>query len=300
MQINLFRDRFGELAFETLRYINLLTPPGIRWRVNRRLRTAARRVGKSLPKKIVNCPPGFKINVSMNEWIGSHIAFERTYEPGLAKLLDSVISEQAHFVDVGANIGFFTLLAACKISEKGRVSAIEANPLTAQQLRDNIELNGYSKKVDVYEVAAWSKQDTLRFNIAPAGKSGEASVREVEDSSGSCQVTAAALDDIIPYIEYPITAIKFDVEGAELEAIKGARKIISEQHPVIFLELSNKYLGQLDAKSSDLINLLTDEYSYQIFLYDQQGNKTPLTPKHISKEMGDFQYNLICMQQEKH
>ena len=300
MQIDSLLHRFHGFAFETLRYVNLLTPDGIRWRINRRLRTAARQVGKNLANRIVHCPPGFKINVSMNEWIGSHIAFERTYEPGLAKLLENLLTKHSHFVDVGANIGFFSLLAACKISEQGRVSAIEANPQTAQLLRDNIELNSYTDRIDVYEIAAWSKPETLQFNIPPTGKSGEASIRELENCSSTCEVTAAALDDIIPYTKHPVTAIKFDVEGAELEAIKGASKIIGEQRPVIFLELSPNFLSQLDAKSLEVIDLLTGKFSYQLFLYDQDGITTEFTDKHIAKEVSDVQYNLVCMQSTHH
>ena len=288
----------NRIAYETIRQVHQCIPERIRWRYTRSMRSVARRLAKPLPPQIVRCRQGFRMKVTMDDWIGLHIAFEGTYESGLATLLEQLLSEDSHFVDVGANIGYFTLLAATKISNRGRVSAIEAIPQNAAELRNNVQLNGFENKVQIHEIAAWSKEELLEFNVPPPGKAGMASVRAVSNSTSTCQVSAKRLDAVIPYTEYPVSVMKFDVEGAEKEAILGASEILSQQRPIVFLELTQKYLEQLGTSSEVLVKLLQSEFNYDIFLYDEAGALAPLLADHISASAGEFQHNVLCFPRE--
>lgn len=139
--------------------------------------------------------------------------------------------EGAVFVDVGANVGYYTLVASKLVGAMGRVYAIEPVPSTATLLRVNVKLNGCSNVV-VYEVAAWSTRGSLTLKI-PASMYGYASaVRE----GASVTVCASTLDDILQD-EASIHLIKIDVEGAELDVLKGAQSVLRRTRYVV-LELS--------------------------------------------------------------
>ena len=143
----------------------------------------------------------------------------------------SCLREGAVFVDVGANVGYYTLVASKLVGAVGRVYSIEPVPSTAAVLRVNVELNGCGNIV-VREVAAWSARECLTLKI-PASMYGYASV--VREGT-SVTVVASTLDDILRD-ETWIHLIKIDVEGAELEVLKGARSVLRRTRYVI-LELS--------------------------------------------------------------
>ena len=143
----------------------------------------------------------------------------------------SRLREGVVFVDVGANVGYYTLVASKFVGAVGRVYSIEPVPSTAAVLRVNVKLNGCNNVV-VREVAAWSARGRLVLKI-PASMYGYASaVRE----GASVTVDASTLDDILRD-ESSIQLIKIDVEGAELEVLRGAQSVLRRTRYVV-LELS--------------------------------------------------------------
>jgi FkbM family methyltransferase len=143
----------------------------------------------------------------------------------------SRLREGAVFVDVGANVGYYTLVASKLVGTAGHVYAIEPVPSTAAFLRVNVKLNGCNNVV-VREVAAWSARGRLVLKI-PASMYGCASaVRE----GSSVIVKTSTLDDILRD-EGSIYLIKIDVEGAELEVLRGSQSVLRRTRYVV-LELS--------------------------------------------------------------
>jgi len=143
----------------------------------------------------------------------------------------SRLREGAVFVDVGANVGYYTLVASKLVGAVGRVYAIEPVPSTATLLRVNVKLNGCNNVV-VYEVAAWSTRGSLTLKI-PASMYGCASAVR---GGASIVVDASTLDDTLRD-ETSIDLIKIDVEGAELEVLRGAQNVLRRTRYVV-LELS--------------------------------------------------------------
>jgi FkbM family methyltransferase len=143
----------------------------------------------------------------------------------------SRLREGAVFVDVGANVGYYTLVASKLVGVVGRVYAIEPVPSTATLLRVNVKLNGCSNVV-VYEVAAWSTRGSLTLKILASMYGYASAVRE----GASVTVDASTLDDILRD-EASIHLIKIDVEGAELDVLKGAQSTLCRTRYMV-LELS--------------------------------------------------------------
>lgn len=167
--------------------------------------------------------------------IGHSIRETKTWEPGEGRFLRSVLRSGMNVIDVGANIGYFTLLMARSVSPDGRVLAVEAEPWVLQILRANIELNRLSR-VEVLPVAAHRVPGLLTMKRNPDNQGASTGVT----MGGSWQTTpaqAVRLDDVLdPHM--PIDVIKIDIEGMDHAAVDGLRRTILRWQPTVLVELN--------------------------------------------------------------
>jgi FkbM family methyltransferase len=169
----------------------------------------------------------------------------------------SLLSKSVEFVrpggvvwDVGANIGLFSFASAGLAGPQGRVFAFEPDLLLVKLLRRSARLNADSAPVDVIPCAITSSLSLLRFNIAERsrasnhldgfGRSQTGGVREVQTVMG------VSLDWMAELVPMP-DVLKIDVEGAELEVIRGAAKLLKTKRPVILLETSQNSWEEISA-----------------------------------------------------
>ena len=140
--------------------------------------------------------------------------------------------------DIGANIGFFSLLAARLVGARGCVVAFEADPAVATRLREHVARNAVSTII-VEERAVWSETRDVPFVRSDPTVSPDLGLGHVEShpaATGSISVAAVALDDYVGRAPHP-DFVKCDVEGAEVEVFRGARRLLGEARPVIVCEL---------------------------------------------------------------
>lgn len=168
-------------------------------------------------------------------------------------------------VDVGANIGYFTLLAANLVGAQGRVVAVEAHPDLFELLRRNVVMNGHRSLVTLCNAAAWSSPGRLPFHrrvgyasnssLASAGATG---LQQLGDSEETCEVEAVVLDDVLSGLDR-IDVLKIDVEGAEIKAFHGLSRTI-ESHPEmqVMFEWSPEQLQLMGDRPSELVDLLAE------------------------------------------
>lgn len=137
------------------------------------------------------------------------------------------------FVDVGANIGYYTVLAARRVQPAGSVVAIEAVPESARQLERNLRANGIEGVRLVQAVASARSGQVTELRI-PRGRFGLASTRRASSGQGSLRVSAptVALDDICRDLSV-IRVMKVDVEGAELDVLRGAEETLRRTERVV-------------------------------------------------------------------
>lgn len=138
------------------------------------------------------------------------------------------------FVDVGANVGYYTILASEIVGDSGRVIAVEPVPETAAVMNSNVGLN-HAANVDVVPKACWSARGTVSIWV-PSGPYGLASLK-ARRARGSLQsVEAVTLDELCQGISQ-IRLIKIDVEGAEHEVLLGATETLAKTEFLV-VELS--------------------------------------------------------------
>lgn len=151
-----------------------------------------------------------------------------SYEPEQTALFVRHVRPGGTFLDVGAHVGFYTLLGSRLVGGDGRVWAFEPDPTNAHHLREHARINRLSN-VHVEEAAVAAAEGTARFG----GGSGSGTGRLTE--AGEVAVRTVALDPLCARHGLDPSAIKIDVEGAETAVIEGATETIGRARPVIFL-----------------------------------------------------------------
>lgn len=193
------------------------------------------------------------------------------YEPNEFCLLDRILRRGMTFVDVGANMGLFTLFAAKKVGKQGTVVSIEPSSREFERLRENVELNGLSN-VRLFQIALSNRQTQASLLVATEEKSGHNTLGafgyESVMEQGRELVSVHRLDDIVELEGYQrIDVVKLDVEGAELLALQGATETLMRFRPVLLLELSDRTLGHQGYTSADVWEFLTRN-GYTIYTFD--------------------------------
>jgi FkbM family methyltransferase len=155
-------------------------------------------------------------------WLGS-------YEYAKRKAFEKAVVEGSVVFDIGANVGFYTLLASVLVGPRGRVFAFEPVPANIRYLKAHLQLNHISN-VDVIEAAVSDFTGAAHFDVGPNPSMGRLA------TGGSLTVRTVTLDEMVGRGELPPPdCLKIDVEGAEAQVLKGARALLSDHHPTIFL-----------------------------------------------------------------
>jgi len=166
-------------------------------------------------------------------------------------------------VDVGAHYGRYTLIAAKRVGPKGKVIAIEADPNNFDMLNKNIKLNELSENVITLNYAASSNKSKVKLSI-PEKKSGHTIYSSIITSRAPTvkfmEVNANTLDNLLHENGISLEEvnwIKIDVEGAELEVVKGATNILSKSMDIsLLIEIHD--VGNGKTLYEPIIDLLND------------------------------------------
>ncbi len=155
-------------------------------------------------------------------WLGSY-----EYEKRLQ--FEHTVKEGDIIFDIGAHVGYYTLLASTLAGPSGRVFAFEPLPSNIQFLRRHLVLNQI-QNVTLIEAAVSNESRVGRFISGPSTSMG------MLHPEGSLDVECVTLDGLMSEGRLPVAAvIKIDVEGAELKVLEGARNMLSMAHPTLFL-----------------------------------------------------------------
>lgn len=156
------------------------------------------------------------------------------HEPEVRKVIIQFLQPGMAMIDAGANIGYYTLLAARAVGLQGHVYAFEPAPSTAELLRKNIEVNGYGSRVTVVPKAITNKSSKVRIFLDDV-HSGTSSMFSDGLEKDAVEVEGISLDEFFSSKGWPpIHIIKMDIEGAEKLALDGMREL-SRRNPELKL-----------------------------------------------------------------
>lgn len=160
-----------------------------------------------------------------------HAYWMGTYEYEMQRLFEKTILRGSNVFDIGAHAGFYTLLASVLVGATGAVFAFEPLPRNIFYLGEHLEVNRVTN-VKVIEAAVSDRNGSALFEEGYTSFVGRVSPH------GNLRVRVVSLDEMISEGEVPIPdCIKIDVEGAEMQVLLGAKEILKNSHPKIFISL---------------------------------------------------------------
>ncbi len=201
------------------------------------------------------------------------------YDPVQIRLISSILNklENPCFLDIGANIGFYSTCVAHSLKNKGAVYSFEPHPGNFNRLIENI-FNNKLSNVKTFNIGLSSASGSLnlvmRGDFLLGSNTGNCSIEisdNMDSKSTKMPIELHALDAIMVNNDIAhVDVIKLDVEGHEDEVLKGAERTLHHCRPIIQLEINRKYF---DRKGVDfdlsIMRLLPS--SYKIFSYDKLG-----------------------------
>lgn len=158
-----------------------------------------------------------------------------TWNPHEYRALRAVVRPGTTVLDVGANVGAYTLLFATWVGDRGRVFAFEPAPDACDGLRTHVTLNGFDDRVTVVEAAVAATAGDAPFAIHPSGGASSLALSSV-DGATHVRVRTETIDDVCRQHALLPAVIKIDVEGAELEVLEGARNTLALPGLHVFVE----------------------------------------------------------------
>jgi FkbM family methyltransferase len=213
--------------------------PG-RWRLERFAVSEIREIGPSLRPIVVSTRDGFAIWADPAEWVGQYIYATGRYEENTVALMSRLLQPGDCFIDVGANIGYLTLLGARLVRPTGSVIAFEPLPSARMALERNVALNDAAHVV-VRGDAVCDRTGTATLNIGPDHHTSISSLLPVPQHRDEAAVSCVRLDDVVSARR--VRLIKIDVEGAEHLVVEGASRTLDTHAPDLIVELNGPEVG---------------------------------------------------------
>ena len=192
----------------------------------------------------------------------------RNYEPEVSSVFARKLRPGMHVLDIGANIGYYTFLAASIVGPSGKVWAIEPNSKNVAFLLATRARNGFGH-IEIIQAAASDRWEVLSLDTANSNGTARPSVGVVPANFVN-PVMALPLAACLPSNE-SLDVIKIDVEGAEGKAMRGMLALIERHRPVIFSEFTPSALLSMSGMSPrEYLELFTSR-NYSLAVLEHSG-----------------------------
>jgi FkbM family methyltransferase len=237
-------------------------------------RSVKRFLRRNVVQELIRSDNDFLIPVNSSEPTIRRVQVQGTYDPSLEWVIRRYAKPGTAAVDVGANLGFLSLVMAERVGSAGRVYAVEPNPALHGYLERLLHLNAIDN-VEIARCACSQISQTVRFAV---DRADHTQFGIAED--GGSQVETRPLDAVLAANPLPVSLLKIDVEGHEPDVLIGARATLLRHRPTIIFETGLHSATQVDA-----ICRLLAEVDYEVIgVINEWGiEERPLSLKMTSK-----------------
>jgi FkbM family methyltransferase len=216
------------------------------------------------------------------------------YEKYETELFKRLVKKGMVVVDVGANVGYYTLLAAHFVGDEGKVFAFEPDPYNYDLLCKNIEVNGYRNVISERK-AVFSKSGKMKLFLDKSNLGGHSLSEANVDKSASITVEATSLDDYFKNTDYKIDIVKMDVQGLEMEVLEGMTNTINQNDNLkIITEFWPIGLRNSGSSPTGFLNKLI-EYGFALCQIGQ--SVEPISVDYLLRMLSDKKFGfttLLC------
>lgn len=225
--------------------------------------------------------PEVKIRCYPDSYSASTALYCGLYDYHEMNFLLRYLRESDSFIDIGANVGVYTLLAASKI-KSGLIYSFEALPKNFTRLEENLKLNQLHQ-VKPYCLAISDSTGSITLNLAEGDSmpfiTPEVTTAELPQNSVNAtrspkqiKVPTDTLDNILKNNSIAnLTLAKMDIEGAEILALKGATSLLQQKRPHVWILEILERENQFGYQKQDILNLLQN-YGYSLYNYNADTN----------------------------
>ena len=231
---------------------------------------------------------GIKIRLNLSDWVQTNLFFLGEYETTELDFIMKNIPSDALVIDVGANIGWYTLNLS-KFLTNGQVMAFEPFSKNHLALQSNIEANQF-KNIKVYQIGLGNKNEKLQIRYNSADHNlGMASINlttydYIED------IEVKRLDDFTSQMDLSkLKFIKIDIEGFEFEALLGMAEILGKYKPLLLIEQDENVLQSKTPEVVEKIDEFLKAIGYKKYWIDRNGDLVRLNGLTI-KETTNYIY----------
>lgn len=204
---------------------------------------------------IVRLRSGAFIHVDPTDYLQLLIYYLGTFEPHCLPYLKMCVRTGGTIVDVGANIGIYTLESSLAVGPAGHVISIEPIPSNAKSLKKSVKLNKITN-VTLIEIAVGESAGSAKLSLRSGANFGMFTIAPVSDGK-SLNVEVRPIDDLLEErgILF-VDLIKMDIEGSEYRALRGAMKTLQRCRPTILIELCEETLRDCGSSPSEVAEFL--------------------------------------------
>lgn len=225
-----------------------------------------------------------------------HLSLMGVYEPTETDLVKRTIQAGDVALDIGAHIGYYTLMLARLVGPNGRVFAFEVDPDNFALLRKNVEINGY-RNVTLVQKAVSDRTGTIRLFLADTN-SAQHTICSAGRSEGSAsvEVEAIRLDDYFEGYTGRIDFVKMDIEGSEPAVFRGMPLLLGKnQNLKLITEVCPPLLKQFGVDPHAFLSQLAE---HGFTLYDIRESTGKVQRTDIASVLRNYQHgytNLFCV-----
>ncbi len=223
---------------------------------------------------------GALMNLDTSDFIQRTIFLTGDWDSAVGDVLRKRLKPGMTFVDAGANVGFFSLLAAKLVGPQGKVISFEPNPSAFDALRANVALNGFTW-IDPHRKGLFD-HDGMGEIFIPEANCGAATMRP--GGQNGVTVPLVRMDEVV---SEKVDLLKIDIEGAEVAALRGANGLLSRPDaPTVICEVSEYSLRAMSSSHYELYDLMSSHgYIPQVISHIGRSN--------LSKDKVFFQYDVL-------
>jgi FkbM family methyltransferase len=236
---------------------------------------------------VLNKTGFFTINVFDQAFIKLYFMYKRNIESDNLDFLKSYIKKNITVIDVGANIGYFTIEISKYLDSSSRVIAIEPSPTNFSRMQKVVKEKKLAPRISLVlaglsEASGWGS-----LEIDP---SNPANHKISEEQNAAKSVELQTLDGITENL-HNVALVKIDVQGYELTVLKGGKRLLREQSPALLIEIDNRTNTNLAEKIWDYL----EANNYRMFRTNDLEQE--ITKLQLKVTSGYF--DILCVPNEK-
>jgi FkbM family methyltransferase len=227
--------------------------------------------------------------------IGVHLLTLGRWEPPYMALFARLVRPGDTVLDLGANLGVYTLMAARLVGPAGRVHAFEPNPRLAHLVNLSIRINGFAPRAQVHRVAASDRTGVAQLFLTDSHSGGGslAATGEQRDATGEAkhavECRLVPLDTLFPDPAMKVDVIKMDVEGHEGPALRGMRLLLARSPDLrIMMEFGPQMMRASGMAAPEVVAFL-EGLGLSAWTIDHEGGITPIAWAELAAQTSGLQ-----------